>query len=386
VAPSLRPRPRRDGRTGGVGAAHSAAARGSSGACGRAQRGAARTCRRHAASPLGAAGVRIPCHTPRVRSSMDDHAHLPTGTDDPVATHSSAAGRAGPPRRGRTAADTTAAQPALPFDEAADHPIPFSLTARARRVVAPQALPPLTVVPSTRSRPRAAGAGARPTARRATATTTPGSGSGRTTPVRRGHGPCAAPASGRRRSPASSRSTSSSSAPGSVTPGRRPATAPESTEPATDHEETTGFALGARRRPRRRGTSSGPTRLRGGARPGRGRDRDRCARRHVRDHPRRPRGADRRVAAGSCRGRPRSSLRVVLRLGTGVAGDLARHRWAERSVSRCPGWSTPAGTARRRRTRSRRSCGSPTPRPPPPWPAGVTRCSTRTAALRRPAF
>ncbi len=35
----------------------------------------------------------------------------------------------------------------LPFDDEGDHPIPFALTARARRTVAPHALPPLRVLP-----------------------------------------------------------------------------------------------------------------------------------------------------------------------------------------------------------------------------------------------
>jgi hypothetical protein len=51
------------------------------------------------------------------------------------------------------AAPPTGAQQPLPFDDEADHPIPFSLTARARRTVAPDALPPLELVPE-RARPR----------------------------------------------------------------------------------------------------------------------------------------------------------------------------------------------------------------------------------------
>ncbi|MEX2505048.1 MAG: hypothetical protein WD378_09360 [Egicoccus sp.] len=39
-----------------------------------------------------------------------------------------------------------AAQPVLPFDDESERPIPFALTARARRTVAPASLPPLTVV------------------------------------------------------------------------------------------------------------------------------------------------------------------------------------------------------------------------------------------------
>jgi hypothetical protein len=44
----------------------------------------------------------------------------------------------------------TGAQQALPFDDESDHPIPFALTARARRTVAPDQLPPLEVVPDRR--------------------------------------------------------------------------------------------------------------------------------------------------------------------------------------------------------------------------------------------
>jgi hypothetical protein len=44
-------------------------------------------------------------------------------------------------------APPTGAQQPLPFDDEADHPIPFTLTARARRTVAPEALPPLELVP-----------------------------------------------------------------------------------------------------------------------------------------------------------------------------------------------------------------------------------------------
>jgi hypothetical protein len=44
-------------------------------------------------------------------------------------------------------APRTGAQQPLPFDDEADDPIPFALTARARRTVAPDRLPPLEVVP-----------------------------------------------------------------------------------------------------------------------------------------------------------------------------------------------------------------------------------------------
>lgn len=49
-------------------------------------------------------------------------------------------------------------QPALPFDDAADDPIPYALTARARRTVAPDRLPALRVVGHDRP-PRSGAAG-----------------------------------------------------------------------------------------------------------------------------------------------------------------------------------------------------------------------------------
>lgn len=46
-------------------------------------------------------------------------------------------------------------QPSLPFDDASDEPIAFALTARARRAVAPHAVPPLRVVPQVPEAPAA---------------------------------------------------------------------------------------------------------------------------------------------------------------------------------------------------------------------------------------
>lgn len=43
-------------------------------------------------------------------------------------------------------------QPSLPFEEAAQEPIPYALTARARRTVAPASLPDLSVVPGPERR------------------------------------------------------------------------------------------------------------------------------------------------------------------------------------------------------------------------------------------
>lgn len=43
-------------------------------------------------------------------------------------------------------------QPSLPFEEAAQDPIPYALTARARRTVAPSSLPDLSVVPEPEGR------------------------------------------------------------------------------------------------------------------------------------------------------------------------------------------------------------------------------------------
>ncbi len=66
---------------------------------------------------------------------MEERTLHPPGTTDeqPVVT--------GPPAAG------TGSQVPLPFDDEAEHPIPFALTARARRTVAPHAVPPLRVVP-----------------------------------------------------------------------------------------------------------------------------------------------------------------------------------------------------------------------------------------------
>jgi hypothetical protein len=79
-------------------------------------------------------------------------------------------------------APRTGAQQPLPFDDEADDPIPFALTARARRTVAPERLPPLEVVPDREaadqgsSRPAPAGDHPQPAAvrRQPAPTTRPG--------------------------------------------------------------------------------------------------------------------------------------------------------------------------------------------------------------------
>lgn len=50
-------------------------------------------------------------------------------------------------RSGGTEGEGPVDQPSLPFDAAADEPISYALTARARRTVAPSSLPELSVVP-----------------------------------------------------------------------------------------------------------------------------------------------------------------------------------------------------------------------------------------------
>jgi hypothetical protein len=66
-------------------------------------------------------------------------------------------------REARTGTDDVlpdAPQPSLPFDGVADAPIPYSLTARARRTVAPDDLPALRVIsdPPAPTTPADAGA------------------------------------------------------------------------------------------------------------------------------------------------------------------------------------------------------------------------------------
>jgi hypothetical protein len=267
---------------------------------------------------------------PAYGPSMDERAHLPTGTDDPVTTHSSAAERAGPPRRGQAAADTTAAQPALPFDEAADRPIPFSLTARARRVVAPQALPPLTVVPSTRE----------PVVRRWGGALTPrpdraldddagvGERADDTRPAR---------ARALRRAGVGTAAIARKLEVDELLvrawvgdAGAVPATAPASVEPAAEHEETTGFAL-----VRAAATEEARGLIRTDATFAAGLGLVAAV---IATDAHAATFATTRVELAARivawlrdrAGVDPSSLRVVLRLGTAVAGDLARHRWAER--------------------------------------------------------
>jgi hypothetical protein len=108
----------------------------------RAERAAAM--RRH---PTGRP-VAIDVTPPAYGRSMDQDTR--TGTDDLMpATHRSRPGDAAQP--GTPPREERAAQQPLPFDDAADDPIPYALTARARRAVAPHALPPLTVVADRRT-------------------------------------------------------------------------------------------------------------------------------------------------------------------------------------------------------------------------------------------
>jgi hypothetical protein len=67
---------------------------------------------------------------------MEERTHAPEAPQPPV----------DPTVEGSTAALPTGAQVPLPFDDEAERPIAFSLTARARRTVAPDALPTLRVV------------------------------------------------------------------------------------------------------------------------------------------------------------------------------------------------------------------------------------------------
>jgi hypothetical protein len=288
------------------------------------RRARAAAMRRHPSGQL-TAGVRVT--PPAYVAPMDDHAHLPTGTDDRTATPPPT-GRAAVPTGGRGAADG-AAQPALPFDETADQPIPFRLTARARRVVAPQALPPLTVVPSATE----------PTARR-------WGGSLVSRPARdhdEDHGVGERPGDTR---PARARALRRAGV-GPAAIARKlevdellvrawvgdtavtPVAAPPAPQPATEHEETTGYAL-----VRAAATEEARDLIRADAIFAAGLGlvagvvaTDLHAATFATS---RPELAARIVAWLRERaGVEPGSLRIVLRLGTGVAGDLARHRWAE---------------------------------------------------------
>jgi hypothetical protein len=259
---------------------------------------------------------------------MDDHAHLPTGTADPAATPTPA-GRAALPRDGRGATDGAAAQPALPFDEAADRPIPFRLTARARRVVAPQALPPLTVVPTSpepttrrwggtlvarpeRARDEEPGVGERP------ADTRPA----RARALRRaGVGPTAIA----RKLGVDELLVRAWVGDAVVTP----TPAPPPPETATEHEETTGYAL-----VRAAAAEEARELVRTDAAFAAGLGLVAAvvvADAHAATFATTRADLAARIIAWlrDRAGVEPGSLRIVLRLGTGVAGDLARHRWAE---------------------------------------------------------
>jgi hypothetical protein len=278
--------------------------------------------------PSGQAVSRPDVTPPAYVHPMDDHAHLPTGTDDPTAARTAAAAR-GATTPGATAPpDATAAQPPLPFDEAADRPIPFSLTARARRVVAPQALPPLTVVPGGPGRTARAWSGARAPrpdrdgGDRSGATELPDD----TRPAR---------ARALRRAGVGTAAIARKLAVdellvrawvGDTVPA--PTAAPEP-EPAVDREETTGFALA---RAAAADEARGLIRTDAAFAAGLGL----IAAVVATDAHAATFATTRPALAARIIGwlRDRAgvdpgSLRVVLRLGSGVAGDLARHRWAE---------------------------------------------------------
>ena len=258
---------------------------------------------------------------------MDDHAHLPTGTDDP-ATTPTPTGHAAASAGGRATADA-AAQPALPFDETADQPIPFRLTARARRVVAPQALPPLTVVPNPAD-PTARRWGGTPVSRPARDhDEEPGVGErpGDTRPARAralrraGVGPAAIA----RKLEVDELLVRAWVGDAVVTP----TAAPPAPQTATEHEETTGYALA-----RAAATEEARDLVRTDATFAAGLGlvaavvaTDLHAATFATS---RPELAARIIAWLRERADVEpGSLRIVLRLGTGVAGDLARHHWAE---------------------------------------------------------
>jgi hypothetical protein len=249
-----------------------------------------------------------------------------------------------------------AAQPALPFGSGSDEPIPFSLTARARRVVAPDALPPLTIVSDEGSTQRTASP---PSARttspeRSTASRAPGeriAPLGRV-PARERDGSCETPSDTR-----ASRARALRRAGLSVAHVARQLQADELLvrawvgEVATDVVVATLVtAVGdAGIAPAVGPTDEAtlvPARVRSEAAAE--------ARRRVATDPAfaaglglvtglattdvhavtitaaRPQLAARALAWLRDEGHGRQdAVRVVLRLGAGVAGDLARHRWAE---------------------------------------------------------
>lgn len=248
-----------------------------------------------------------------------------------------------------------AAQPALPFGSGSDDPIPFSLTARARRVVAPDALPPLTIVSDEESTQRTASS---PSARttsptRSTSSRAPGeqiAPLGRV-PARERDGSCETPSDTR-----ASRARALRRAGLSVAHIARQLQVDELLvrawvgEFATDVVATLVTAAGDAGIPPTVGPTDEaalvPARVRSEAAA-------EARRRVVTDAAfaaglglvtglattdvhavtitaGRPQLAARALAWLRDEGHGRQdALRVVLRLGAGVAGDLARHRWAE---------------------------------------------------------
>lgn len=113
----------------------------------RERRGWAEARRRH---PAGKGRVTPPTYR-RDMDATERHTQHDTHLEDEFVTQ-----RGGEHPAGRDGRDRSAppAQGRLPFDspgeqDEVDEPIPFHLTARARRAVAPEKLPPLTVVPGS---------------------------------------------------------------------------------------------------------------------------------------------------------------------------------------------------------------------------------------------
>jgi hypothetical protein len=331
VAPTLRPHP---GTTGA--AAATGSERAPLGAGGERKAADARIRRERAAArrevgraraaamqrhPSGRVASGSDVTPPSYVDSMDHDAHLPTGTDDAAAA-----------TRATRAAVARAAQPALPFDDAADRPIPFSLTARARRVVAPQGLPPLTVVPSEPETPAPAHART-PQAhdrtsppRRREDDDPPGERPGDTRPARAralrraGVGPAAIA----RKLDVDELLVRAWV--GDAVVAAVPA--PPEQEPADD-QEATAFALA---RAAATEEARGLVRTDAGFAAGLGlvaavMATDPHAATFATTRP----DLAARIIGWLCAraGVQPGALRVVLRLGPGVAGDLARHRWAE---------------------------------------------------------
>jgi transposase-like protein len=100
---------------------------------------------RHPSMLLARERVTPPAYGPH----MDERTHPDTRPSSAVPASAAAAAAA----TGPTAAQQPLPFDRLPFDDEAHHPIPFSLTARARRAVAPHALPKLTVVTDPAAHP-----------------------------------------------------------------------------------------------------------------------------------------------------------------------------------------------------------------------------------------